>query len=498
MTNKHQPIPDTISESEFEKIWLGDYIKNSLYDKYYQLDHEGNLKRVIFENITINDGIFIYDNYDDFFPDILIYNCSISSFHIENIKTGDITILNSEIEQIDLEKSSCGVLKLKELKGLDEISLFSMTFSKVNFEDFDIKKKVRLIYSGMSELTLINFGRKMYVDIDDGCGISKLIVVTNSTIRLDIENAQIGELIFTNGVITRDSFIKISNSRINLVVFDSLTNLGNISFKGVKPIESYKKWAEDRNGNDIYRDKEHNPSVRIVERESEIHFLHSDLGKFSMIECELDKFKKFIFFNTKMLEIFVAGTHLPTYITVPKQYESEHLEQQRLGFSQFKKIFENRGDIIIASIYHVRDLDIYRQQLKQRKEKLSIYSRAWRSDFSELFNLSLNRLSNNYGHSWLRGAVVTLGATFLFFTLYCFLLGNSFGSSFERFFTLFSYSFEFINPLRKSKELEDVVRMTKNEYLLSAARILDYMSRIFLAYFAYQTIQAFRKYGKKT
>jgi hypothetical protein len=42
----------------------------------------------------------------------------------------------------------------------------------------------------------------------------------------------------------------------------------------------------------------------------------------------------------------------------------------------------------------------------------------------------------------------------------------------------------------------DSISLVKEEEFTPLARIWDFVSRIFVAYFVYQTIQAFRKLGK--
>ncbi|MBB6004746.1 hypothetical protein [Arcicella rosea] len=491
---------EKLTNDEFTNIWLGYYSTKQKYKKFYQFDHEGHANRVIIDNIEFVEPIHIYDyiDEDDYFLDILILNSKIPYLHIEHIKTGDITISNTEIGHIELEKSLCGILSFEDLKGLEEIVFFIMTLPKVIFEELDIRKKVAINNCGIDELVVTNYSKKIQINIDDGSGISNLTIAPNSTISMDLEDSQIGTLQIKHGVITRDSIIKINNCKINIFLFESTLNLGVISLKGIKPINYYTKWHIKKRDHKYYRDDKHKYSINRIERNSEVQFLHSDLGKFSMIECELEKFNKFVFFNTKILEMFIAGTKLPTIISVPEEYQNESLEQQRLGFSQFKKIFENRGDSVSASIYQAKELDIYRELLTQEKKSLSIFTRDWFNNFGERTNLMLNRFSNYYGNNWLRSTIVTLIATFFFFTVYSFLLGNRLGNDFQLFFKLFSYSFEFINPLRKSTELENVIKITDNENWLSLARTWDYISRIFLAYFVYQTVQAFRKFGKKS
>ncbi|MBK7936232.1 MAG: hypothetical protein IPJ82_03765 [Lewinellaceae bacterium] len=62
-----------------------------------------------------------------------------------------------------------------------------------------------------------------------------------------------------------------------------------------------------------------------------------------------------------------------------------------------------------------------------------------------------------------------------------------------------SHSLAYLNPFR-DEDSGEFFEMVKEDGLKITwyARIWDYLSRIFIAYFVYQTIQAFRKLGKSS
>ena len=141
-------------------------------------------------------------------------------------------------------------------------------------------------------------------------------------------------------------------------------------------------------------------------------------------------------------------------------------------------------------------MEVYRKMLSKNIWKFTITKKKWWDGLFEYLNLSLNRWSSFHGNNWIRATIMTLVINGIFFTLYCRCLGSEIDYSPEGWHTfrqLFSYSFEFLNPLRKADFLKEAGMATM---ITAKARTVDYISRIVVSYFAYQTIQAFRKHGK--
>ncbi len=84
---------------------------------------------------------------------------------------------------------------------------------------------------------------------------------------------------------------------------------------------------------------------------------------------------------------------------------------------------------------------------------------------------------------------------------YCYLAGFSCGEFKNRehintFWNLLSYSGDFLNPIPKDDTY--LKFYPKDAHVnFPIARIWSFISRLLIAFFAYQGIQAFRKHGKK-
>lgn len=125
-------------------------------------------------------------------------------------------------------------------------------------------------------------------------------------------------------------------------------------------------------------------------------------------------------------------------------------------------------------------------------------SLVWKGDFWEKFPLFLNRISSNHGQSWIRALVTTVWVTAVFYALFLTSLGllpaNPLkGENLLRFLHAASYFFDFVNPLHK---LETFAPLKTDVGYPVFGRFVDGIARVFIAYFVYQLIQAFRKHGR--
>ncbi len=117
----------------------------------------------------------------------------------------------------------------------------------------------------------------------------------------------------------------------------------------------------------------------------------------------------------------------------------------------------------------------------------------WRKDFWNIILLGVNHISNKHNQSWIRGVAFTLGIGFVFYFLFLKSIGEPISPSLnfdiERFGELAKKFWIFMNPLHSVDFL--------NTDSTSWSSFFDYVGRIFIGYGIYQTIQAFRKFGRK-
>ncbi len=241
-------------------------------------------------------------------------------------------------------------------------------------------------------------------------------------------------------------------------------NFGNISFKDIyiKVIYIYDfqnlgliSFSDIKSGEDF-----------IIENSvtGKMNFLNTDINLFSKIviaNSDLDgaNFKKY----PETIFSYGAG-----YGIKEKKLRNANLKDI---YNQFKRIARNKGDIDTAN------------KFESLEHKQLLLSKRFGFDSILLF---LNLISNNNGRSWPRGVLFTLGIGFLFFYLYLKTICITF-----HFNDCYQDYIRFISsfPKLELKEYESLNEEWKTQLVL-------WLSRIFLSYGIYQTIAAFRKYGK--
>lgn len=135
-----------------------------------------------------------------------------------------------------------------------------------------------------------------------------------------------------------------------------------------------------------------------------------------------------------------------------------------------------------ALLYHKMEMDLLLRQT---------------SNFWEKLLLLLNKVSNNHGTSWKNGFVFTTIITLFFYTLYVLSLKERMfyfeWKNISGFFEALNYHVKHISEFFIVSHKLDFMNLRLPNGL---SYLIDIVSRIFIGYGIYQTIQAFRKYGK--
>ena len=413
-------------------------------------------KSIIFEDFTLSfDLIF---ELSDFKSETSISNIESKKFKINDCNFSDtsneiknykikegLIISNSYFEQLDL--GQCENESITSISGI-------YTDKYINFLNLNNSKNIK-IYSKNSE----NYFRNIEV-----------------TGRQDF-NAN----------------LEINIPSLNQLVFRSFENLGKTILSGINKITL-------------------------------INIGNATLNNLEFRNCNLEN-TSFVITHSKVENLFFSGSKPPLPEKINEDIKIEKILKIE-GLQIFKKIFEKKGDIINSSKYFESELQLSLEitDLIDHQKRKSIYSHLkklydqtgdsvkaleyqakeleeyrksinWGNRFWEKLNLSVNKITNNYGTNWALALLVTLVVNGFFFTIFSFSLGYLPGKNLNLFWELFSYSPEFLNPLRKAEFIEKIDGKCV-EYG-NWSRIIDYSARIFVTICVYQLIQAFRKYGKK-
>ncbi len=327
---------------------------------------------------------------------------------------------------------------------------------------------------------------------------------------------------FENASLHKDSVVQLYDLELREIKFSYYLNLGSIVFNN---IEFHSRG--------------------IKHKKFKLSIVNSDLGKTSFIDCKsaFPMFDKFEFSNSRLMDSFFSNDILPENISYPedKLFRNNSIlgrsvrisEQKEILYNQLKKLSENKSDTSNAIFYKSKSQDAKRRILTNKLFGIinsgirpsflpkslgkyfnillfplfiiftlveCIFLKEKRRDFFEWITLTINQISNNHGSSWQRGTLVTILVIFGLFSFYIKLSGFEIGDWHKQedknlFFNLFSYVGEFLNPIPR----EDMFKKfhPENQNIdFPIARLFGVFSRIVISFFIYQTIQAFRRFGK--
>jgi len=166
----------------------------------------------------------------------------------------------------------------------------------------------------------------------------------------------------------------------------------------------------------------------------------------------------------------------------PKKLDSfdEARKRIRESYRIIKNEFTKEGNSIESLQYYSYEMGMYEKEIENEK-KIENRLLVW-----------LNKKSNNFGTSWKNGIVFTLLTTLLFYLLFLLTFSPDlyFECSWEAFSMTIKHFFEFLNVAKW-----DIKPFGIENY--SWGYIVLFIGRLFIAYGYYQTVQAFRKYGRK-
>jgi uncharacterized protein YjbI with pentapeptide repeats len=156
----------------------------------------------------------------------------------------------------------------------------------------------------------------------------------------------------------------------------------------------------------------------------------------------------------------------------------------RETFRIIKNEFLKQNDRIEALNYHAREMKAYKDNLrKEMKKNKGTFRWQHLKIIGDFIILKFNEVSNKFGLSWMTGIVFTLVTTIPLYYLYLYFVYPSSDLSFCKYYP------QFLSPLHKLDFIE-------NATLQDPAYVVDYIGRTFATLGIYQTVQAFRKYGR--
>jgi len=408
--------------------------------------------RIDFYDFVRNDDIkdqFCSLSFVDciFVNDLYIKNCCLHSLEFKNvhISSDNFSISSSDINRISIVGSPGKYNKI-----------FSLTLNNLSFKKTSI------------DIRLNNFEKMIYIN---NCIFREGTINANIIERIHILNSIFeGSFSFWRNQLISESFIKNSsfnelkgdNSNYGEAMnFNEIKFLGNCNFESVQNKRTLFKFSKCNFDKYVYFDKSD-----VFEISFDTAFF-KEIVSFQNLNCDKIKlnrthFDKVAFFND---------------INIRKPDNCD-LKTIRLIKNHLLKI-ENKIDYLKYSAIEQNNL--------LRSSKLNVNDRIL---------LNLNKQSNDFGNNWILGIKFTVKRGIQFFLLL--LIVNNFVIS------KYPLSFNFKGQIASYSQILteflkfifslgfDNKEIQSNGFLY----LIFIVAKIFIGYGIYQTISAFRKYGK--
>lgn len=462
-----------ISHNTLNEIILKDINTHHSYLNSVVEIRNNNIKKIEIKSSNLCSSLkFVTGNYDTIileggFKENLIFE--------EDIKIDYLFFESSTFEKrIDIKDGNYKYINLyrslfKGLFMIQDYDILENSTNSLQIENLSIhanhfEKDITVSFSKNIRYSISdnNFPYSLYIkgyktesDIGVDFNMSGInygnVVVENIKGNIDLRCINFGTI----------SFNEIDTNYITLVEFQ---NYGKLSFFNVSP-------SRKKVGYIVIQDS----------KLGETEFLNTDFEKFGEIVIANSNISNIIlhkyFFN-------VVSYNKNKMIGYGIKNKKENFSNLKNVYNQLKKSALNKGEIDSASKY-------------QSLEYLNLSkSRKFGADKLLLF---LNHISNKNGYSWGRGIFFTLIISILSFCIYTLLNEKE----------NYLYSQQYLdNTLQELKKLDlwnkfikfftSFPKLTLDEYKKDSWEInlWVWLARVFIGYGIYQTIAAFRKYGK--
>ena len=434
-------------------------------------------KGVTFLGCNFQQGVFFRDVTSD---NLNIDKCKIQGdFHLIG-SSGEVRLSESEFIGLSVEKCALSSLLISSGKS-DTISITGGSYEHIFFNRFSTKK-ISFFEAKYSTITFaalqveekLGFADGQYgvISIEDLSGPGRLELHTGN-----FEECLIIGSSFEQLLINKDIKNKFSVEQ---------TILGELNCKNIV-VSGEVRFSE----------------VEITEG-GKLSFLNCDFKKTSFLNCNFRNCN-FEFLNSKVQELFLAQTDFPRHVVTLDGNKRDH-HQAQLVFGQLQNTYTKQGDSVRASEYLSREVAAHYDTISwiskrflplSKKNSLTIPYWFNEKIFTKI-SLFLSKISTSFGRNWFQGALFTFTTGFVFFIA---LLISTSAYEFSwpiKFRGELTDSFlKFMNPLRHF-ETENIFSNHYNYSIAtSCSYVIDFFGRIFITFGYYQTIQAFRRFGKK-
>lgn len=448
--------------STFEKLLLTD-VNNQYSQKDSKIEflvenliNEVRIKSFSnFSSIIFKGGEYESIYFDGTFNNQIDFEKKIKSkylFFESSIFKNRIDFKEGEFESIFFYRSSFNGLIVFHGYDILEDKPAEITIRNLTLHSSQFEKNIGLSIQNLEYLNLSNNNFKQIFNFNNyNASDDKLDYMFSKKIRMSGSNQ--------GNIIIENVFADIMMNDINL---------GNIYFKNIH-LHTLNIHEFHNKGN-----------ISFLNLESGVYLTIQDsiIGNFNLLNENLNIFKEIVISNSNLkgLILSIFPKKIRSYSSDPRigyglVDKSKNDQNLKNIYNQLKQVAMSNGDIDHMNKYKSLEL---RKLIKMKG-----------ISFDSVL-LYLNWISNNNGQSWTRGILFTLIVAFIFFIIYIKSLGVEFELNNQyKNYILFISSFPKLQ-LEKYSQFNNIWYVS----------LIIWIARIFISYGIYQTVAAFRKYGK--
>jgi len=413
-------------------------------------------------------------------PDHSRNNDSYIQFNIQNCSFGNhLQISNTELNNVCISSSTVN----------KQLQLANSTFKSLNLEFLRVEKR-SIIHNTTIEKVDLEFNEFIEAfQFTPECKISKCYITDCSfsqgfdlskielqEIRLNGYARSFGELyfsgvacknIFVLGVYQSTSHIQFTNCKFKSIYISEFINNGTLSFRGLTSHSA----------------------------KSSLQIIDSDMGKLRLLNCDLSTFQ-----SVQIESSFLNSTQTLNVVWFDfnrlNNDSKEKYRNNREVFRELKNASQKQGDRI--QMLQFKSLEL--KNFKDEHFLAKSFIKKWGSNDGIILKLGS---TNDYGLTWWKPVVWALSLSYLFYLLIITSiepqLGFTLNPSIESISTTMDIwmsksgiYWQLLNPVHSLQRMFADTDLN----LPNIAFFFDYLLKLELAFFIFQTISAFRKHMK--
>ncbi len=402
--------------------------------------------------------------------------------NVSKILIKDITVEDSirvpSIPKIQsIEFSSCVFKNYFECYSteVDLISFEQCTFLGTTHFNSVISRRLLLNRCIFNTYTSIIFGTINRLEIDSTFSnlligdikIDTLLFKSNISGQVVIEEGQAIEMLKFSNTIESSGEVNLKRSIVNHICFQNFTNHGILNLQNIKSGTS-------------------SDTITAQKLTSSFSLISANLGSATFLDFDFHSFDKICIENIKINNISIYGISFPANsrkIFTDNSFSEKKLDENKLYefYNQLHVIMQRQGHRVNELLYYAEFMKWHLKDLWRKKK-----------NWAMMTSLVLNKISTNYGKSWLQGAIGTFVIGWVFYFLYTISLPSvniSLDNANWNDTTFFiGEYFNFLNPAHRV----DFMKGLPPNWIAS---IWDFLGRIAVGFMIYQTISAFRRFG---